>query len=457
MGFHINDFKLKLFDEAKKQGFTDCELYFSAGKSFEVTIFEGEIAQYSNSSERGVSFRGTYNNKMGYAFSEKIDESVIAILITEAKQNAEIIEENEVDELYAGDGNYQKVNTFNNDLANVSVEEKIEFAKKMEQSAFEFDKQKVVGVDDCVLNYVEDEFYIANSLGLELNNRVNCLVAYVSSRANENGQMKLGTEFFISRDIKNFNLVRIGREASEKAVSYLGAGTVKSDSYLVALDNIVMADLLKTFLGIFYADKVQKGFSLLKGKLGEKIASDILHICDEPLLENGVTTTAFDMEGVTAYNKMVVENGVLKTFLHNLKTAKKDGIKSTGNGFKGSYKSSVQVAATNFYIKNGKVSLVDMFKQMGTGIYVTEVAGLHSGTNTISGDFSLAADGFFIENGKILKPIEQFTIAGNFFEVLNNVKQIGNDLRFTFPSSVSSVGAPSVLIDKVIKVSGGEA
>jgi PmbA protein len=131
-----------------------------------------------------------------------------------------------------------------------------------------------------------------------------------------------------------------------------------------------------------------------------------------------------------------------------LKTAKKDGIETTGNASKGSYKSSIGISPTNFYVEKGKRSLEEMIASVEKGIMITELQGLHSGLNSISGDFSLAALGYLIEDGKISRPVEQITVAGNYFEMLNNIEETGSDLKFGLPGG-AYIGSPSLKIKKL--------
>ncbi|MDE6357898.1 MAG: TldD/PmbA family protein, partial [Eubacteriales bacterium] len=168
-------------------------------------------------------------------------------------------------------------------------------------------------------------------------------------------------------------------------------------------------------------------------------------VLDNPLIEKGYGSTSFDSEGVACFNKSVVEKGILKTYLYNLKSAKKDGVKSTGNGFKGGFKGSIGTNVTNFYIENGKTDFNEMIKNVSNGIFIKELSGLHAGVNGISGDFSLLAEGFLIENGKITTPVEQITIAGNYFEMMKNIKDLANDLKF----STSGVGSPSIFVGEL--------
>ena len=187
----------------------------------------------------------------------------------------------------------------------------------------------------------------------------------------------------------------------------------------------------------------------IKDKENTMIASEKVTIIDNPLLDNGLSSAPFDDEGVATFTKELVYEGKLNTLLHNLKTAHKQGVKSTGNGFKSSYASPISVSPTNFYIEPGTNSLEEIIKKINKGLIITDFAGLHSGANSITGDFSLAAKGFYIENGTKTKPVEQITVAGNFFALLKDVEEIGNDLKFP----MSSVGSPSILI-KELSIAG---
>ena len=157
----------------------------------------------------------------------------------------------------------------------------------------------------------------------------------------------------------------------------------------------------------------------------------------------------FDDEGVPSATHTVVEDGVFRTFLHNLKTARKDGVATTGNARKVGYASAVYVTPTNFYLKPGKRTLDDMLRGIGEGLVITEVSGLHAGANPISGDFSLLAKGYTFREGRREKPVEQITVAGNFYELLSAVRELASDL--TFP--MGGIGCPSVDVGE-LSVSG---
>ena len=288
----------------------------------------------------------------------------------------------------------------------------------------------------------KSERIIKNSKGVDLRDRGNVAYVYISVAAEENGIIKTGSEFKVGRDFNEFNYKEISHRAAYKALSKFNSISVDLKESRCVIENLAFTSLLESMAGIFSAEAVQKGVSLLKGKIGEKIASDKVSVIDNPHLEKSEGAASFDSEGVPTKYKELISNGVLKTYLYNLKTAKKDGVESTGNASKGGYKGTVGISSFNLYVQNGVKSFEELLKDVNEGILITDFAGLHSGLNSISGDFSLAAEGFIIENGKKGRALNQMTVAGNFFEVLKNIEEVGNDIRF----SLSSTGSPSVII-----------
>ena len=440
----IKDFKNILFAKAKDEGFSEYEIYYSERKSCSVNIYKEQIEKYQNSESSGFGFRGIYNGKMGYYYSETVDESIIPEVISTAKINAKLLENDEKEFIYEGSSKYPDLDLYNTNLNKLTANDKIDLALKMEKAAYTYDK-RITAVNTSLINTGDSSVYIANSKGMELSDKQNYAVAYIGIMAQENNSIKESGEIWIGNDISSFNPIELANTAGKKVINSLCGTSVKSNTYKTIIKNEVVADMLQVFSSAFLADNVQKGFSLLSGKLGEKVYSSKITICDYPLLDNGYATTPFDSEGVASYNKNVVENGILKTYLYNLKTANKDGVQSTGNGFKSSFRGTVGVSTTNFFIQNGITEFEDLLSDINNGLLITDVAGLHSGANSISGDFSLAAEGFLIENGKITAPVEQITIAGNFYNLLSDVKDIGNDLKF----NSSAIGSPSLAFDSI--------
>ena len=444
----FNLFKEELFKEAENSGFEEYEIYYSDTESLSLNIYEGEVEKYKLNNAFGLSFRGKINGKMGYSYTEILDEDVIKILVKNAKGAALAIENNDVQFIYEGDKEYKELDCYKKELDNINPDELISLALEMEK---ECKKQcdKVVNFQGCGIGYGKSSYGIINSKGLNLKNKRNSLTAYVVPIVEDSNEKYDGMGYIVAEKISDIKPSELAKQGLEEALSKIGGKSIPSGKYKIIINNEAMVSLLGTFSGIFNAEQAQKGLSLLKGKEGEIIASDIVTLVDNPHLKDGLGTCAFDDEGVATTKKEIITNGKLNTLLYNLKTAHKAGIKSTGNGFKSSYASSVGVSATNFYINPGEKSFEELCEEVKDGVIITEFAGLHSGASSVTGDFSLAAKGFMIENGKKTFPVEQITVAGNFFTLLKDIEEVGNDLKFP----MSSIGCPSVII-KELSIAG---
>ena len=438
----------KLFIEANKAGFIEYEVYYVDRESLSIGIYKEEVEKYNLNNSYGLSFRGKIGDKIGYSYTEILDDEAIQMLVKKAKENVEIIENDDVQFIYSGDTDYAKIDTYSKELENIPADKLIELALKMEKEAKLYNN-KVESFGGCAVSYTSGKYGIVNSKGLNLTNRSNMLTAYVVPIVKVDEKMYDGFGYAIANSLEEVNPKEIAKYGVDEAMAKIGGKSIPSGNYKVVIKNEAMVSLLSTFAGIFSADAVQKGLSLLKDKEGEEIAASIVNLVDDPHLKDGLASVGFDDEGVATSKKYVISNGKLNTLLHNLKTANKAGVKSTGNGFKNSYTSPISISPTNFYIEPGEKTFEEILKSVGTGLIITEFAGLHSGANSISGEFSLAVNGFFIENGIRTFPVEQITVAGNFFDVIKDIELIGNDLKFP----LSSVGSPSVVI-KELSIAG---
>ena len=441
------EFKDLLFKKAIENGFNECEIYYRNGDNISISAYDGEVEKYDISKSFGLSFRGKINNKIGYSYTEVMDEFTIDILINNAKNSANIIENNDTQFIYEGDKKYSSVNTYSREIENINPKKMIDLVLELEKETKSYDK--VINLKGCKISYSSSDYGIYNTKGLEITNKKNMLIAYVASVVKDKVDKNDGLGYIVASSINEVIPKKIAKQSVNEAVSKLGGKSIASGVYKTIIYNKAMASILKTFACNFSADKVQKGLSLLKDKEGEIIASNLVTIIDDPLFDNGLSSTPFDDEGVSTYTKEIISNGKLITFLHNLKTANKAGVKSTGNGFKSSYASSISVSESNLYLKGGNKSLEELMEHINEGIMITDLAGLHSGANTISGDFSLAAKGFYIKDGKKSFPIEQITLSGNYFDLLKNIVEVGDDIIFP----MSNVGSPSIIV-KGLSIAG---
>ena len=444
----LNTFVDLLFKKAKAEGFSEYEVYYVDRESLSIRVYKEEVEKYNLNNSYGLSFRAKLGDKIGYSYTEILDEAAIDMLIKKAKENVLVLDNEDIQFIYEGDKEYKKVDTYSKALENIPADKLINIALDMEKEAKAY-CDKVDNFSGCAVSYSSGKYGIINSKGLNLHNKTNLLTAYVIPIVKDEDRMYDGFGYIIANSLDEVDPKKIAIEGVNEALSKIGATSIPSGKQRVIINNEAMVSLLSTFEGVFSADAVQKGLSLLKDKEGEEIASTIVNLVDNPHLENGLASVPFDDEGVATTKTYLIKNGKLETFLHNLKTAYKAGVKSTGHGFKSSYASPISVSSTNFYIEKGDKSFDDLLGIINNGIIITDFAGMHSGANAITGEFSLAAKGFKIENGKKGSPIEQITVAGNFFDLLNNIEEIGNDLKFP----MSSVGCPSVII-KEISIAG---
>ncbi|MCH4890696.1 TldD/PmbA family protein [Acidaminobacter sp. JC074] len=440
-----------LFELGKSQGFSDMEVYFQEGKNFETTVFNQEVDRFSISEVAGLSFRGLYNEKMGYAFTEILDDASLEMLVREAKANAEAIESEDKVEIAEPKGRIEPMDLYSEDLGKVAKADKIDFLKKLEAEAKSLD-ERVKSLSYNLYMESEMDVKINNTRGMDLSQKSNIGICYVNVLAVSGEENKTGHVLLIEKDFDKFDYKAVAKKAVEETVSQFGASPVASKSYPVVLKNETAADLLGAFMSVFNAENVQKDLSMMKGKIDENVAGSLVTLVDDPFMVGGHGNKSFDAEGTKTMKTEIIKDGVLKTFLHNNKTARKDGIESTGNASKASYKSSINIAPSNLYIEAGTHSFDELI-QMEEGMIITSLQGLHSGLNAISGDFSLAANGYLVKDGKIERPVDQITVAGNLKDLLMDVEAIGNDMAFSLPTGAAYVASPSIKI-KSLAIAG---
>ena len=426
----------RLLDAAKDSGIETAEIYYSDEDSFSAKAQNGTIDSYEVSATCTLSLRGSVNGKMGYASTEAFDADAIAYLVEAVKESATLNEAEDQDEIFAGDASYPEIEEESDDLDQVTAAEKLDIALRAEEAARTAD-ERIPQIEGATVSTHKGQVILRNSYGLNLRRTRKLYTAYVFPIARDGESTATGFKLEYGRKLRGLDPVKLGKDAAADALSMLHAEPVASGEYRIIFRHDAMQSLLQTFCGIFSAENAQQKMSLLAGREGEEIASPLITITDDPLRKGGLATAAFDGEGSATRTKAVVEKGVLKTLLHNRRTAKKQGVRTTGNA---SRAGGMHVSPTNFYIEPGESSLDELLRSAGSGLLITDLSGLHAGANPISGDFSLLSKGFVIRDGIQAEPVERITVAGNIYQLLKSVRAIGNDLEF--PGS--PIGSPSV-------------
>ena len=440
-----DEFARRLLEASRQAGFCAAECYIVGSHSLEMRAFQGQIAHFESSRQRGLSFRGLLDGRMGYAFSEWLDESAIDFLLREAAGNAALAVLPET--LFAGEA-WQPTAAFDPQLDQLQPDELARQTLTLEQAGLAVDP-RVVRMEYALAEYASSERRIINTLGLDVSHRSNLVLAFAMARAQAAASSKQGAALRQTRQLASLDAAGAGREAAAKALAMLGARTIPSGRQAVVLDREAATDWLRTFLPVFFGDRIEQGFSMLGARLGQAIAAPVFSLEDRPVTPGSLYMPPFDSEGTTTRPTILVEQGQLRAVLHNRRTAASAGVAPTGNGFRPSYQAPVQVAATNCLVRPGPATRQDLLRQLDHGLLITGLSGLHAGTNPISGDFSLLAEGFWIENGQVAWPVEQITVAGNFYQVLQQVVAIGQEPWFSMPTALGQVGCPDLLLERL--------
>ncbi|NLG82856.1 MAG: TldD/PmbA family protein [Bacilli bacterium] len=437
-----------LFKRAKELNISEIEVYTEEKAGLDISLFNGVVDKNVMFKTTGVALRGLYNGQMGYVSSEYVDDDKIDYLLERLIDNAKVLTIEEKSFIYEGSENYPEVEERALSFTEVSTWEKVKLLQELEKKIKEKDI-RIASVANCMYKETKVTIEIRNSKGLNLKKTDGYCFVYASAVAKDESDVKSGSDYRIVKNFSEINLDKLAESIVKRAVGLLNATPVESKKYPVILENEVFADILGAFQAMFSGESVLKKLTLLKDKLDEQVANTNITIVDDPLCQDAYVQQTFDDEGVSCYRKEIISKGVFKTFLHNLKTAHALNTQSTGNGFKAGLNSPVGVRYTNLYVEKGYTSLEDMIKGTEEGLLITDVQGLHSGVNPISGDFSLQASGYLIQNGVIAKPVTLIVIAGNFLELLKNVEEVGNDLVFTY----QQIGCPSIKVSS-LQVSG---
>ncbi len=426
-----------------KHGVAEYEIYYTVGEDISAETLKDEVSAFSSGESAKLAFRCLVDGHMGYASTSFFDADELEDLVLRARDNAKVIENNDVVMIFKGSESYAKTTAPEPQI--VDAGELKKFALDLQKKTYATDPAVVDGTQSIAMSF-RNEIYLYNSHGLELSNRVGMTGCYVAAVVNKDGESRDNFEF--AEGIHSEKAAELPAKAVGGALDKIGAAEIPTGKYHVVIDGTQMRSLLSAFSSAFSAKNALLGMSKLAGKEGEKIAADIVTITDDPMREGCPIQTPFDDEGVATSKKTIVENGVLKTLLYDLTTAIKTGKDTTANGRRGG-----NIAPFNFGICAGDETLEGLFAKAVDGVYVTGVKGLHAGANPITGDFSVESEGFLIKDGKKAGPIKSFTVAGNFFDMLKAIDSLSNEVKWGIPGGFTVFGSPDVLI-KDMSVAG---
>ena len=440
--------KQKWIDAAKEQGFEQFEIYEQRSTSTSIEVYKQNVDSYTISDCDGIAMRGLYEGKMGNVFLEEVDDEHMDVVLNQMKENARIITSEDKVYIQAPQPSYPEITRKENELLKTDNDKKIALLKELDET-LQTMHPAISQVMETGYSESVGSRSIFNSKGLDVQDEDSNSIIYASILLKDGEETKSCFDWRYFKSLESFDVSSFAKQLCELGLSKLHSDMVESGTYPVLMKREAMTSLFSALCGLYDGENAYKGISILKDKLHTQIFDEKVTIVDDPFMDEGVNSCGFDDEGSVCQKKDVVKDGVLQTYLHNTKSAMLMNTTTTGNGFKAGYGGPVGISPTNFYIENGTSDYQDLIASMEKGIIVTELNGLHAGLNPISCEFSLQSEGFLVENGKIVKPIHLFTIAGNYLEMMKHIEAVGNDLRM----GMNGVGTPSILFSS-IAVSG---
>ena len=436
-------------DAALAAGADDAEAWAEETVSRHVRVYEGAVESLSDAGGRGVGLRAFEDGRVGYAYGTDLSDEGVGDLARAARGAAEVADADEYGGLPDDFGATPVEGLHSEGLADWSTESKIDLALAAERAARA--REGVTQVETVVYSDAEGTVALANSRDFSAGYSSTQAWAYVSAFAGEGVDLMTGLGVGLGRDPAGLDPEAIGGEAAERALALVGARPPETRRCPVVLDAFVAASFVGFIGGMLSAEAVQRGRSLFAGREGDAVADPAFALVDDGTDSEGPASAPFDGEGSPTGRTSLIEDGRLLTYLFDNRTARKAGRKTTGNASRGSYRSPPTVGTNNLVLATGAEKIDQLVGRAGDGLYVSDVAGLHSGVNPVSGTFSVGASGRLIEGGEFGSPVRELTIASDLVSMLQAVQAVGSEARWV-PFG-GSVRAAPVLIGEM-SVSG---
>lgn len=424
----LEDLAASGVEAALAAGATDAEAWCEESVSREVRVYEGAVESLSDAGRRGMGIRAFLDGRSGYAYSTDLGDAGLRGLGRAAFDAASVADPDEHAGLPEDFGATDVAGLAAPEMADWSTEGKIELALAVEHAARS--RAGVSQVEDTVFADGEERAAIANSRGFSSSYESTQAWAYASAFAGEGDDLMTGIGMGLGRHPGQLDPDAIGGEAADRAVALMGARQGASRRCPVVLDAFVAASFAGFIGSMASADTVQRGRSLFAGRLGEQVAEPAFALVDDGRDPGGPASAPFDAEGSATRRTPVIEDGRLAGYLYDARTARKDGRASTANASRRSYRTPPSVGTSNLAIEPGDATLEELVARSGDGLYVSDVAGLHSGVNPVSGTFSVGASGRVIEGGELGHAVREITIASDLVAMLRAVLAVGSESRW---------------------------
>ena len=422
------------FQKAKAKGIENIQIVEITENTGQMELINKELETFEISNHTGYQIKAEYNGKTVKAASDYLDESILDTIIMKATYT---------DSKYQDD--YLTDKSHNNkmdDMPQIDISNELDVLKELDDIRKDYPE-----VNNLTLSYSEiyEKKRIVNSNGVDIETACHLYEFVPEIVTKEKDSTTSYDRVYLKTNKDSLNMKDNLIKDIQMALKQTKKEKLKTQKYDIIVDSTVMKSILSNFIDMLSATNIRQKISCLEGKLNEKVFSDKLTIIEDPKNDDYPGATIFDDEGTETEKKEIIKDGVLKTYLYNIKEAKEQNQKTTGNGYS-------SISTRNMYIKPGDKTLEEMMKKLKNGIYITDCMGsMNTAINPNTGNISLQIFGFIIENGEIKCGFEPSVMTTTIFELLSNIEEIENQVTFI----KQSVGSPCLLV-KDISIASSE-
>jgi PmbA protein len=406
------------------------EAYVARNRETDVRAYEGDIESLSVAETAGIGVRVVRDGRQGFAYVASLSEEAAVEALAEARDNACFATPDEHAGLVVPDRVAPaSLELWHDDLVTAPTDDKVALALELERLVRGCDG-RVRQVTHADYGDSLGEAAVASSNGIAASSRKTVCYVGTDAVAGEGAATQTGYGYSVGRHLGELDLGRAARDAVLRATRMLGARKPRSARLTVVFEPRVTSTLLGVLAGTLSGEEVLKGRSLFVGRVGEQVAVPALDLVDDPTNPLAFGASVFDAEGLACRPNALIESGCLRGFLYDGYAARRAGTGSTGSAVRAGFRSTPGVGARAVRLAPGELDAEAIVAEVGEGLLVQSVSGIHSGVNRVSGDFSVGAEGLMIRAGALAEPVRELTIASSIQRMLQHVAHIGSDVEW---------------------------
>lgn len=414
------------------------EAYVARGSDVDIAVYGGDVESFSSADTEGVGIRVVAGGRQGFSYAGSLADDVVADAFAEARDNASFGTVDEFAGVASPDGvAVSEMSLVSDDLASVSADDKIALALDLEK--------RIVGGDPRIRSVyrasygdARGESAVATSSGIASTwSRTRCSIS-AFALAGDGDETQTGGGYSVGQGWGDLDVDKAASDAIERATRMLGATKPASARLPVVFEDTVASNFLAVVGSTLSGDAVLKGRSLFANRVGEEVGASMVTLVDDPTDTRAYTAGPYDAEGLASRRNPLIDGGRLLGFLYDSQSGRRAGVASTGSAVRGGFKGVPGVGCRALSVTPGATSFDDILRLVGDGVFIQSVAGIHSGVNPVSGDFSVGAEGLMIRDGQLAEPVRELTIASTIQRMLQDVVAIGDSLEY-LPSTAAGV------------------